>query len=202
MLDVFLDCLVNNNLNRLIKSGNPPIHAINEAWECLYTEYIDIAGGTQTRQLMTINADLNAIRCKHEKIRIALIVLANRYSKDMVQVIQNYGYTNKFNWEDPVSYQNDLTSMTGRLSVISLAWQIKEREKEALISELTKDGAKKMTMQDWELHLASLHKFMNGRIDKKTTSVSEYAAAKKLFELNNEAENRELEKMKGMKHGK
>lgn len=197
-LESFLDCLLNRNLRRLLKYGDAQDHHLAEAWEQVYTEYCDLTGSTQYKTIRTVRNDYQNLHAKREAIRCALIVLAQRYSEKMVRLIRDYGYNYAFNWEDPASYRKDMEVMTARLKALDIPLGIKKQEYERLI---TGYESREVTVNDWNMMIGQVEKFMQFHINRREITVSEFAAYKRMMELQFEADKKELEKMRNKGNG-
>ena len=172
-LDVFIDVLVNKNLNRLVRFGKATQKQINYAWEALFSEYCEISGTPQFQRLLSLTKEIGSHQSKLLTIQLCTKVLGYRYSQRCVLTLKRLGYNYKFNIQDPAGYVKDLKSVFTKSKTTELALDQALNEYQKLLNS---SGGSQLTEDHFEKILVELSKFMGFRIDRKQVTVSEYVA--------------------------
>jgi hypothetical protein len=159
------------NLRALIISGEPSAFELAAAWENILTEYADVVSTSESKSMMLLQKQILLIRAKLHLIDLAAKVLTARWSKPAADELLKLGYLVK-----EETYQQDVEVILVRSR--SLIVQLKEREKEYTARESktdTKSKTEKKSRADFDSDIVALSKFQGYRINKQTTTVSEYA---------------------------
>lgn len=77
-LEIFIDCLVDEDYARLIVEGEPTAEEIKEAWNNLLFEYNDAIGGDGQSNFVGFTKQYHHAKLKHDKA-VAYIELLNYY---------------------------------------------------------------------------------------------------------------------------
>lgn len=187
-LDVFIDCLVNKNLNRLIKFGKANTRQLNEAWESLFSDYCEILGSPQYTRMVSLTKEIGMLQSKMLCITLCLKVLTVRYSYKCVQQLHKFGYNYKFSLTDPQGYWKDIETVQKKSKSSELALDRALNEYKALF---TKSEGGAPTLAVFENNLIELSKYMGFRLNQKEITVSEYVAIIKRREREIESLKRE-----------
>lgn len=169
-LDVFIDCLVNRNTARLIRSGNPSPMEISKAWEQLFNEYCELSNSPRFRQLLTISKDIGQLSAKLLTVRTCLHVLTYRHSLHCINILKSLGYNSHFDAQNTEQYFHSINNIYSRSKAIEIALEQKKKEYEQLIKE---DG-KSLNEEDFIQVLLYLSKQMGFHVKAKEISVLEY----------------------------
>lgn len=192
-LAIFIDCLINKNLRRLTKSGNPSQKELTAAWDQIYSEYCDLSGSPQFKLYMLLNKEIGVLRSKILSIRCYLEVLRYRPSDKAISQLRAYGYAYGFDFEDKVSYLKDLTQVANKTKTVELALELKTRQLDKLNAELKGEPLTEATFTDI---ITALSKYIGYRIDPKEITVSEFASIRKMYDQEMEALRKQSEKLK------
>lgn len=93
MLDKFIDVYCNNNLKALIKSGEPTNEELLLAWEDIQTKYIEIIGGSDFTERVSLVKEIQELSFKVEKIEFILEVLSIAPTDGIYSQLFDLGYT-------------------------------------------------------------------------------------------------------------
>ncbi len=172
-LEVFIDVLVNKNLNRLVRYGKATQNQMNEAWELIFTEYCEISGSPQYQRLLNLSREIGGLQSKLLSIQLCIRVLGYRYSSKCVATLRRFGYNYRFNLQDPEGYLKDIKAVMTKSKSVELALDQSLVDYNKLMKE--SDG-KNLSEEYFQKALVELSKFMGFRIDAKEISVGEYVA--------------------------
>jgi hypothetical protein len=173
-LDEFIDCLVNGNLRRLVRDGNPSDEELRAAWIELYGEYSELSGNQSHRYMFSLMKSILVL-----KLRLLCVQGVLKSSKDM-SVLKELGYT------------GDTQRIIAKAKRELVELQGKEKELEKMKKDNSGDSASEGDFTAW---IVAVSKYMGYRIDRKTTTVAEFLSANKIME-------REIETInKKRKHG-
>lgn len=161
-LDEFIDCFCNENYKRLIRSGDPTNEEVLEAWSILYAEYCEISGGMRYEYIFNLSQDIYRLSIKLEMVN-RIISLGEKEVLSFLKLLK-YNGTIK-NIEAEIKRQN-----------------IVLKEKKAELSRIKGDTGEKMTERDFIKWIVPVSKYMNQRIDKKTTLLLEFLEMSKQME--------------------
>jgi hypothetical protein len=192
-LSIFIDCLINKNLRRLTKSGNPTQKELTSAWDQIYSEYCDLSGSPGYKVYMLLNKEIGYLRSKILAVKCCLEVLRYRPSDKAISQLRAYGYAYVFDFEDKVSYLKDLTMVGSKIKTAELALELKTKELLKMNSESKSDTLTESTFTDI---MTALSKYIGHRIDPKEITVSEFASIRKMYDQEMEHLRKESEKLK------
>jgi len=195
-LDVFIDCLVNNKLERLIKSGEASQKELAEAWEKLFIEYCDLSGDKNIKHLIHLSKNIGYLQCRILAARLCVYVLSNRKSDVCIEQLKLMGFNGNFN---EASIADDLKSVIATVKSFEIDLQRKALEYEKLVNE---GGKSKLESGYFDNMLVDLSKFMGYRLKKNELTVNEFMVIKSKYQkemelLSNNPRNKSAE---GQKH--
>lgn len=182
-LEVFIDALVNHNLNRLVRGGRPTEEEIGKAWQNLFFEYCDLSGTKSYRQLFAINKEIGILHSRRLTIQLCIRVLSVHPMESAKQELRRAGYNYKFDHNTWGEYVNDLKNVSERSRSIEIALKEREFEYEQAIKQY---GGKEITTHDFEKILVELSKYMGFRLSPREMTVSEYVAIYAKYEKESE----------------
>jgi len=172
-LDVFIDALVNKNLDRLVIYGKATHKQISDAWELLFTEYCEISGSPQYQRLVNLSREIGGLQSKLLSISLCTKVLSYRYSSKCITTLRRFGYIYKFNLQDPESYIRDIKAVVTKSKSVQIALDQSLADYDKLMKE---SNGKNLSEDYFQKALVELSKFMGFRINAKEVTVSEYVA--------------------------
>lgn len=173
MMDIFIDCYCNAKLERLVISGKPLKGQVGKAWDDIFTDYCDLIGDKKNLECAK---ELSYLECKLRTISYCLYLLKITYSQKCVDIIHDYHYPQKFNYEDQVQYHKDIAAVQMAMGSVKIA--IRAAAQEYKDQQTT---GKKLSEDDFGELLTVLGKNNNTRYPAQNTTVAEFAYAYKSF---------------------
>lgn len=183
-LDVFIDCLVNNNLRRLIIHGHYESHELNRAWQRIWHEYCELSGNNQFLSAINLIKKAGYLKGRLFAIQLACQVLSLKHDEFCIEYLKKQGYNYNFDHNDPEYLQKDLDTVIRRTASIEL--EIMRTEKEIQKIEET-SGGRKVDESYFNIALSRLSKYQGYHIDRSKTMVSEFIVICKDYEREIEA---------------
>lgn len=172
-LSNFIDCLCDNNLNRLKKNKYFPV--INrwkqEAWSILGEEYSQKTDGDKYKATINITKDIYRDVCRLLAIDTCINRLVNKYDKDAADILRNFGYKLSFSADDREKYLNELAIVKKKVKIIVLSLE-KNREKYEKLSD--KKAITGNERDEFINTLTILSKHQGYRINPDSTTLLEY----------------------------
>ncbi|MCL1942628.1 MAG: hypothetical protein FWF54_03640 [Candidatus Azobacteroides sp.] len=161
-LDEFMDCVCNGNFSRIVRGGNPSDGEISEAWSELYAEYSELSRNMRYQYIFNLSREIYMLSAKLELVGRILLLPKDNMTAHLK--LLKYNGTPK-----------NIKAEIKRQSLV-----LSEKEKE--LSGINRKDGGKMTERDFIKWIVPVSRFMNQRIDKKTTSLLEF------LEMNREME--------------
>ena len=177
-MDVFIDCLVNQKLERLIRFGSASPSQLEAAWESLFNEYCDLIKSPQYQYILSLSKDIGLLSTKLLTVRACLHVLSFRYSEKAIRVLISYGYKEKFPREDLLAYKASLERISLKLKAVEIA--LEQRKQEYHLATI--DTGKKVSEESFVNTFLVLSKYMGYHVKPSQITVLEYAALLKAYE--------------------
>jgi hypothetical protein len=172
-LDEFIDCLVNDNLRRMARSGETPDEELQTAWEMLYSEYAERSGSTSHVYMFSLIKSISVLRAK-------LTAVQNTVQSGNIEALSKLGYT------------GDLKKIIARVKVESVELQGKEKELKKI--QESASGEKKASENDFTRWIISVSKFMGYRIDRHKVTIAEFLEMNREWEETIKAKNKQKQK--------
>lgn len=129
MLDVFIDCLFDENYSLLIKSGNPAKEDVTEAWRKIFTEYCELMNDKNFNELLEVIKDLNILMAKISFINTACDHLVMMYDADIIKALNNFGLKSNLNENDNLDIRADKINMV-LIKAKKFVVQLQQKQKE------------------------------------------------------------------------
>jgi hypothetical protein len=194
-LDVFIDCLINHKLERLIKSGEASQKELSEAWEKLFIEYCDLSGDKNMKHLIHLSKNIGYLQCRILAAQLCVYVLSNRKSDACVEQLKLMGFNGNFN---EASIADDLKSVIATVKSFEIDLQRKALEYEKIVNE---GGKAKLESSYFDNMLVDLSKFMGFRLKKNELTVNEFMSIKSKYQKEMELlQNNPPKKISESKH--
>ena len=92
-LDRFIDAYCNNNLQAIVSHGTPPQEVLQSAWEEVQTKYVEIVGGDDYRDKVTLVNQINALCWKLERLEALIEVLGVCPSEGLYEQLYTFDYS-------------------------------------------------------------------------------------------------------------
>ena len=169
-LDEFIDCLINSNLRRLVRSGNPTDEELQAAWAALYSEYSELTGNKEYQYYFSVYRSVYAMRLK---MRLAQLLLNDHANVN-------------FNDLQELGYKGDVDKIIARLQFETVELLSKEKELENMKK---KEGGtvKESDFDDWVI---SVGKYLGYGIKRKEMLLSEFLSAHRAMQREYEAKRK------------
>lgn len=170
-LDIFIECIVEDKFNRLVRHGTPSQMQISNAWGIIITEYSELSDSQSYRQILSLSREVGILKAKKTSIEICLDLLMLRYSQRCVDILRELGY--RISYE---TYKKDILSIRTKSNTIDIQLKQKQIEYDDMFKNL-----KKTERKQFDDTLSVLSKFMGYRVDPRQITVSEYVAMLKFY---------------------
>ncbi|MDR0692450.1 MAG: hypothetical protein LBF69_05375 [Prevotellaceae bacterium] len=156
-LDEFIDCLINSNLRRLVRSGSPTDTELQAAWSALYQDYMKQCAGEKNKYLFALYKRTAVLQAR---LKAATTILNEALPDD-----------EKIEFLKQVDYSGNIDSIVAKIQRDTVILSGAINELNAAKSGGSEDG---MTESDFTRWIVSVSKFMGYRIDRHEVTVSEF----------------------------
>lgn len=135
-LDVFIKCLVDSDLTSLVKSGQPSIGDIVEAWTSIYYEYIDLNKDNEVAYILNLQKQISLLHQKIEEVSSIVKFLemalepqwTDIYRPELVEILKGHGLNYAFDLNIPDQYRQNLETISIELSSDKLNLEMLSKE--------------------------------------------------------------------------
>lgn len=129
-LSNFITCLVDNNLNALVKSGLPTSEVLQDTWIDILAEYSDCIGTNENKMFLSIYKELIVLDAKLKIIDSCADVLSGTHEDSIAKMLNELCKTNyKFLGENRIK---ELQSCLNRSKSLKIAFDLKMIQFEAI----------------------------------------------------------------------
>ena len=206
-LDKFIVCICDGNLTVLVKdwfniTKDEAFNDINQAWENIYTEYVEAMKDKEQKYLLRLTKEINLLQCKLVMIDTIIRTIAIEFQLShtcdhkQINALRKYiNVSGKFDPEDAVSYARDLEMVIANSKRLLIEYQTKKLEYEKLVPVNSKTKVDKKYFDDI---LTQLSKHMKSIIDPKNTTVGFFVSM--MNDMRNEIDRIEKELRKVKNH--
>lgn len=134
-MNVFMQCICDDNLSALIVSGTPDAMELANAWATLFYEYCDLVDATEAKHRIKLVSEISL-----KKSRITCgqgwhNLLYYYYNENIAEALRRIGFDYDLNPEDPEAYHYDLACINAELRSQRFQLRIKEAEYEAILEK-------------------------------------------------------------------
>jgi len=193
-LHVFISCLCDHDLTKLVKFGKATEHDKVKAWELIYSEYSDTSGNATSKILIGLTKDIAYHKAKRDSVALCLKVLSNWPDPRCIKTLRDYGYNYPFDFSDPAGYSRDLETVATRWHSIVMTITLKEKELERESAHIK---GKPLDREMFMGILATLSAHFHLPIREfEQDTVSAYVAYRKNYDREMKAVSRQIEKTK------
>ena len=189
MMDQFIDCFLNNNFRRLIKTQSKLIteqYLLNK-WEQIFEEYCNLTATKHYKALFKNRKEHTIVYCKLFTIETCLLTLSKTYSKVCINELKRLGYVYDFDYTNKEAFLNDLEAINKRKEALLMQFKRLEKEYADIV------GEQKNNVVDnnyFDKQLIILNKWKGGEfVHLKDISVTEYCSMLNLYVKEMEANN-------------
>lgn len=175
-MDVFIDCLVNQNIKRLVKKGGVSKTLLLSAWGKLFMEYCDLSGDSKFKSFVHLNKTIGTLRSKMLAVQLCIYVLASRDSNECAETLKKLGFAGEFKGEGKAA---ELLKVSKRLK--SFQFELKQKVHEYQL--MIKDGqSSKLESSYFDMMFVELSKFMGYRLEPSKTTVLEFVTIRNRYQ--------------------
>lgn len=140
-MEVFMQCMCDNNLHSLVVSGEATPEQIADAWFTLFYEYCDLIEAYETKFRTRLIMQLKVNKLKLDFCRSALKVIKVYPSHQLIACLKHIGYDFDFDANNQKQFTNDIVRCEAELASLSFDIKVKEAELELLQNkQSTKDS--------------------------------------------------------------
>lgn len=171
-LERFIRCLCNEEYSLLVRTGTAPEHILQQAWEKIYCEYVELDGSTHTLYLNQLRRDLMLIGCKIDRVITIVNVLDLAPNEQMIAELKELRPPFKYNYKDMVQYRKDLVGTIHWLAPWRLEYSKLEKELDVLLK--ANEGGAKINRSYFDNALARLSKYNRYQVHANNLTVREF----------------------------
>lgn len=140
-MEVFMECICDNNFAGLVASGNPTSTQIAEAWASLFYEYCDIMEMQEVRYRARLHTEIILTRRKIQYAEVWVRYLEVIYNRIFAEALQKIGFEYDLDPSDPDQYRSDINRIIAELRSIRLKLRAKESEYDTLVNKKTSEAS-------------------------------------------------------------
>lgn len=89
-LDIFIDCLLDNQLNLLIIEGAATPQELENNWNKIYTEYCQLSQQGSYNEVLELSRDINDINAKINIVNVIVKHLQLSFDQDLVNMLNSF----------------------------------------------------------------------------------------------------------------
>jgi hypothetical protein len=192
ILNDFIQIHVKKKFELLVITGQASPEQIAEAWEAIQEDFMSRMISVEAFAIFHFEKELAIINSKIALVGICLQVLEVKRSDAAVKELAAMGYRRPFNWNDRAAYEADLKAVESRSKTLLERRKTAEDRLKQARRPISERATK--TVEDWDMDLAILSKYMGYRLDKKVITVSEFLNISALYSKELERQQEALNK--------
>ena len=193
-LSQFIECLINNNLQVLIKEGTATQSDLAKAWELIYNEYAELNESVVYRMVLSFEKEISRLDERYTQIKTACLVLSVKHSKYFIQLLKDFGYNYQFDYANKDSFEADLINVLKKAKSILIQKEQKEKAYQKYMSEHT---GQKVTPSYFDDCLTAISQFMRIDYNPETIKLTKFVNILKKMNSYNEKLNEQNNKVNG-----
>lgn len=179
-LDCFIDCIIDKDYQRLIKTGTATENELLNAWENLFIEYCEKTDTVDYKTKFKLQKELGENQSKLLAINSCLFALTIRYSQFFIDVLINLGYKYEFNYSNQDDFLNDLEKVSSNKKSIEFnILSLNKKLDEILIKESKQPPISRQYFDDFLTVLAKWKQVVVIRATEIT--VTDFLSMSKLY---------------------
>jgi hypothetical protein len=184
ILDRFVDYLEHKDPRILVKSGNPPMHALQETALELLGQYQEALKNIHSQHHKRLMEDVESMGARIDRVTMLCTALKSRYSLPIIEELRIDDFDYPF---APDSYLSDIEKVEMRLKSELVRLRVREKQLKDLEEQ---SSGKKMTRQDFIRHLQLASKMDGVHYQIRKVYVEEYCSfINRLTELSKSSKN-------------
>lgn len=193
-LSQFIECLINNNLQVLIKEGTATQSDLNKAWELIYNEYAQLNESLVYRTVLSFEKEISRLTERYSQITTACLVLSVKHSKYFIQLLKDFGYNYVFDYADKASFESDLEKV---LKISKSILVQKEQKEKAYQKFMSEQKAEKVSLSYFDDCLTAISQYMRIDYNPETIKLTKFVNILKRMNNYNEKLNEQNSKVNG-----
>jgi len=173
MLDRFIDCLENDDYNRLIVNEGDfaTPERLASTWEKVYTQFAELSADGTYNQVYELSKEIDDLRCKIYLTDGCIYHLRLEYSKPLIDILNGLSLMCDIVEKDSgPQLESKLQAIQGRAK----KWLMKLKEKRKQLSVLQEENTGKMDRKYFDNELDNLTKYQGVFISDTTITVSRF----------------------------
>lgn len=194
-LDRFITCVCDQDLSVLVISGTPTPNELLSAWNDIYDEYVAAVNDKEQQHILRLTKEINCLEFDFKLIGLCVTRLEIEHSDEVLGILKKLIPTNlKFNPADLEQYKKDLSLVISKSKRMIIEIENKRGE----LGKLAPEKGSRVTRSEFDKVIVRASKFMAYKVDKKTTTVSEFVRI--VDEMRKEADS--IEQINKAKNGR
>lgn len=193
-LDIFIDCLLDNDLQQLIISGVATQDQLQITWDKIYIQYCQLCQDGSYNEVFETLKEINDLRAKIHIVNNIIQYLQICFDNDLVALLNSYALDCTLTAEDKGQVMiTKLNMVVARMK----RWLTILSQKEKKIEELREQKTGKITRAYFDEVLETLSDYKGYQLKSSELTVSRFCLA--LSKMN---EERKQQQVKNIKHGR
>lgn len=82
-----------SNLHLLTDEEEPDFEKLGGIWINIFEELIELDSNNTSEEILHIEREISALKCKHDFIQLSLLALEFHYDEELANILRAYGYT-------------------------------------------------------------------------------------------------------------
>jgi hypothetical protein len=82
-----------SNLHLLTDEEDPDFEKLGGIWINIFEELIELDSNNTSDEILQIEREISALKCKHDFIQLSLLALEFDYDEELANILRGYGYT-------------------------------------------------------------------------------------------------------------
>jgi hypothetical protein len=82
-----------SNLHLLTNDEAPDFEKLGGIWVSIFEELIDLDNSNASDEILQIEREISALKCKHDFIQLSILALEFDYDQELADMLRGYGYT-------------------------------------------------------------------------------------------------------------
>jgi hypothetical protein len=82
-----------SNLHLLTDDEAPDFEKLGGIWVSIFEELIDLDNSNASDEILQIEREISALKCKHDFIQLSILALEFDYDQELADILRGYGYT-------------------------------------------------------------------------------------------------------------
>lgn len=82
-----------SNLHLLTDEEEPDFEKLGGIWINIFEELIELDSNNTSEEILHIEREISALKCKHDFIQLSLLALEFDYDEELANILRGYGYT-------------------------------------------------------------------------------------------------------------